>query len=256
MDLFKPSIYQRLFTGSWALEICSWLVATLVLVALRVLLRQFDSKSLSQWPSRLSKNTIIEALSQLAQGCSLVLTVSGLSQLQWLWYRLEKPLKHISCFEEGSRGVIQSIVPLFKQSMSVVIWFGVFSIFLQALISPLAQQALAIQNAISHMAKPKFHSFYYSKLGRIIVTNRFLLVAPSVPLATAILLYLPSMKLTTMTVRCQQMFTSQRGSNLSLVGPVSLDSHAKGTNARPVDAIAKAKQQARAYHTELISKSN
>ncbi|KAL8704139.1 MAG: hypothetical protein Q9201_002689 [Fulgogasparrea decipioides] len=143
-DSLKPSLYERFFTDSWGLEICSWSAATLLLVILLILLKQFDDKSLSQWHSRLSLNTIIAVLSQLAQSCLLVPIASGLRQLQWLWYRTEKPLKDLSYFDESSRGVIESVILLFKRSTSLIVWLGVISMILQALIGPFAQQALAL----------------------------------------------------------------------------------------------------------------
>ncbi|MCJ1475704.1 hypothetical protein MMC13_004367 [Lambiella insularis] len=140
----RPSIYDRYFQDSWWLEFLSWLAATVMLLALLVLLAKFNGKSLSEWHSNLSLNTIIAVVSQLVQAVLIVPIGSCLSQLQWLWYRNKKPLKDFSYFGDASSGLWGSLVLLYKRYASLIVWLGVVCMILQALIGAFAQQALSI----------------------------------------------------------------------------------------------------------------
>lgn len=142
--LANRSLYEHYVTDSWGMEILSWLVAALMLTILLIFLAAFDQKSLSQWHSRLSLNTIIAVLSQLVQACLLLPIARGISQLQWLWYRKNKPLADMSYFDEGSRGLIDSLLLLSKRYTSLLVWLGVIPMILQAFIGPFAQQALSL----------------------------------------------------------------------------------------------------------------
>ncbi len=140
----KRSIYDRYILDSWWLEVLSWLVATVLLLALLILLGHFNKKPLSEWHSKLSLNTIIAVVSQLVQMVLLVPIASSLSQLQWLWYRNRKPLKDISYFQEASTGLGSSLVLLFKRRASLIVWLGVSCMILQTLFGAFAQQALSL----------------------------------------------------------------------------------------------------------------
>ena len=140
----KRSIYDRYVVDSWWLEFLSWLVATVLLLALLILLGHFNNKPLSEWHSKLSLNTIIAVVSQLVQMVLLVPIASSLSQLQWLWYRNRKPLKDISYFQEASTGLGSSLILLFKRRASLIVWLGVSCMILQTLFGAFAQQALSL----------------------------------------------------------------------------------------------------------------
>ena len=115
-----------------------------MLLALLVLLGKFNGKSLSEWPSKLTLNTIIAVVSQLVQMVLLVPIASSLSQLQWLWYLNRKPIKDISYFQDASTGLVSSVVLLYKRHTSLIVWLGVICMILQALFGPFAQQALSL----------------------------------------------------------------------------------------------------------------
>ena len=138
------SIYDRYISDSWWFEFLSWLAATVMLLALLIVFGKFDGKSLSDWHSKLTLNTIIAVLSQLVQMVLLVPIASSLSQLQWLWYRDRKPLKDISYFEDAGTGFVSSMVLLYKRRASLIVWLGVICMILQALFGPFAQQALSL----------------------------------------------------------------------------------------------------------------
>ena len=140
----KPSLYDRYILDSWWFEFSSWLLATVMLLALLILLGKFKGKSLSEWHSKLSLNTIIAVVTQLVQMVLLVPIASSLSQLQWLWYRDRKPLRDISYFQDASTGLMSSFVLLYKRHASLIVWLGVLCMLLQVLFGPFAQQALSL----------------------------------------------------------------------------------------------------------------
>ena len=139
-----PSLYDRYISDSWWFEFLSWLAATVILLALLILLSKFNKRSLSDWHSNLSLNTVIAVLSQLVQMILMVPIASSLSQLQWLWYRNRKPLKDISYFQDASTGLMSSLVLLYKRRASLIVWLGVICMVLQALFGAFAQQALSL----------------------------------------------------------------------------------------------------------------
>ncbi len=140
----RLSIYDRYILDSWWFEFISWLVATVMLIALIILLHQFNQKSLSEWHSSLTLNTIIAVVSQLVQMVLLVPIASSLSQLQWLWYRNKKPLEDISYFQDASTGPMSSLVLLYKRHTSLIVWLGAICMILQVLFGAFAQQALSL----------------------------------------------------------------------------------------------------------------
>lgn len=115
-----------------------------MLLALLILLGKFNGKSLSEWHSNLTLNTIIAVLSQLVQMVVLVPIASSLSQLQWLWYYNRKPLKDISYFQDASTGLMSSLVLLFKRRASLIVWLGAICMIVQASFGAFAQQALSL----------------------------------------------------------------------------------------------------------------
>ena len=140
----RVSLYDRYISDSWWFEFLSLLIATVMLLALLILLGKFNGKSLSQWHSNLTLNTIIAVVSQLVQMVLLVPIASSISQLQWLWYRNRKPLKDIAYFQDASTGLMSSFVLLYKRYASFIVWLGVLCMILQVLFGPFAQQALSL----------------------------------------------------------------------------------------------------------------
>ena len=141
---YKLSLYDRYVRDAWWFEFLSWLLATVMLLALLILLGKFNGKALSEWHSNLTLNTIIAVVSQLVQMVLLVPIASSISQLQWLWYRNRKPLKDISYFQDASTGLMSSLVLLYKRRASLIVWLGVLCMILQVLFGPFAQQALSL----------------------------------------------------------------------------------------------------------------
>ena len=139
-----PSLYERTFTNSWGLEFLGWLSATIMPVILLVILAIFDGKSLSQWHSQLTLNTIIAVLTQIAQMTLIVPITESISQIGWLWVTKKRPLTDLQAFDEASRGPLSSIFLLWKRHENVLVYLAAISMTLQVLFGPFAQQALQL----------------------------------------------------------------------------------------------------------------
>ncbi len=81
------SLWDRLVTNWWGLELAAWLSATLSTFAIVVVFARFDQKPVSSWRSGVTPNALLQILSQIGQTAVLLPVVESISQLKWLWYR-------------------------------------------------------------------------------------------------------------------------------------------------------------------------
>ncbi|KAK1458866.1 hypothetical protein CMEL01_01865 [Colletotrichum melonis] len=89
----------------WWQEIL-WCIASLsAFVALVIVLEKFNQKSLPRWPSGITINTIIAALSTVARTAFLIPVSEGLLQCKWAWFKKRpRPLTDFDMFDQASRG--------------------------------------------------------------------------------------------------------------------------------------------------------
>lgn len=90
---------------SWAMEIVSLLIATGAMIAMIVLLAQYDDHPLPEWPHEITFNTMIALLATLMVAALAVPSSSALSQLKWIRFMTgAAPLSDMEVFDEASRG--------------------------------------------------------------------------------------------------------------------------------------------------------
>lgn len=94
---------------AWWQELLWCLLSIVSVAALAAVLSYFDEKPLPAWPLGLTLNTVIALLATLARTAFIVPVSEGLSQLKWLWYRSNRPLKHFQDFDAASRGLWGSV---------------------------------------------------------------------------------------------------------------------------------------------------
>ena len=110
----QQSLYTRIFSDTWTLEILCWLLALLSLVIIIIVLAVFNGQSLENWHSGLTLNTLISIASQIAQTAVFVPVAASISQLKWIWYSKSRPVAGIGDFDKASRGPIDSLLLITK----------------------------------------------------------------------------------------------------------------------------------------------
>ncbi|KAF4876835.1 hypothetical protein CGCSCA1_v003955 [Colletotrichum siamense] len=94
----------------WWQEILWCIISLVAFVALVLVLKEFNQKPLPRWPSGITLNTIIAALSTIARTAFLIPVSEGLSQSKWAWFKKKpRPLTDFDMFDQASRGPWGSI---------------------------------------------------------------------------------------------------------------------------------------------------
>lgn len=93
----------------WLPELIWSIISIASVAALAGVLSRFDGHRLPEWPLGLTLNTLIAFLATLARAAFVIPVSESLSQLKWLWYRKERPLKDFQDFDSASRGPWGSI---------------------------------------------------------------------------------------------------------------------------------------------------
>ncbi|KAK1722544.1 uncharacterized protein BDZ83DRAFT_582761 [Colletotrichum acutatum] len=107
-----PSVPKQSWSTSlkgWLPELIWSIISIASVAALAGVLSRFDGQRLPEWPLGLTLNTLIAFLATLARAAFVIPVSESLSQLKWLWYRKERPLKDFQDFDSASRGPWGSI---------------------------------------------------------------------------------------------------------------------------------------------------
>lgn len=94
----------RILKGWWQEIICC-VISLAAFAILVIVLKQFNQKPLPRWPSGITLNTIVAALSTIARTAFLIPISEGLSQWKWMWFKKKpRPLADFDMFDQASRG--------------------------------------------------------------------------------------------------------------------------------------------------------
>ena len=96
--------YDAVFTNWWLLEVLSWILGAAALIAVSVILQEYDGKSLSSWTFPITPNSMISLFATISKAALLLPVAEGLGQLKWNWFRNPRPLADIVIFDSASRG--------------------------------------------------------------------------------------------------------------------------------------------------------
>lgn len=111
---------RRTFFGvvtSWTWELLSCLLAIGALIGILVVLKQFNGKSLQDWPYHFTINTLVSILVTIIKVAIVVPLAEGISQLKWSWYkRRENALADMVVFDSASRGIFGASRLLFTRN--------------------------------------------------------------------------------------------------------------------------------------------
>jgi hypothetical protein len=97
---------KHLNGGSWTVEITSFAIALMSLAAVIGVLAYYDGKSMPNWPTSVTLNTLIALLIAIANAALASPLQQGLSQLKWINFKRERrPLTDMEAFDDASRGM-------------------------------------------------------------------------------------------------------------------------------------------------------
>jgi hypothetical protein len=119
-----PSVIRSTITTTkslihklWIIEVFAACVSVLTLGILFVVLHAFDKRKVANkgFFSGLP-TTLVNALSSIMRTSMLLPVVTALAQLQWSWFKEERPLVDFETFDDATRGVLGSILFLTKMT--------------------------------------------------------------------------------------------------------------------------------------------
>lgn len=105
---------QSNFLGSgWNFEILNCLIAVGFLVAIIVVLYNFDGKPVPDWPYGITLNALVSVLSTAMKAGMVCIATESLSQLKWSWFNQGNKLSDLALLDAASRGPAGALIALF-----------------------------------------------------------------------------------------------------------------------------------------------
>ena len=97
----------------WVVEILWSLVGVGCVIAIVVVLAQFDGKQPPEWQFGITLNTFLAFLASLAKAALLHPVTEGVGQLRWTWYsRNARPVGDLEVFDSATRGTFSGLALL------------------------------------------------------------------------------------------------------------------------------------------------
>jgi len=84
LDRANSSIKHPLYL--WSLEISSSVAALAALVAIIVVLIEFDNRPLPDWPHNITLNTVVSLLQQVLNLGLTIVVGESIAQAKWIWF--------------------------------------------------------------------------------------------------------------------------------------------------------------------------
>lgn len=121
----KRTLYAKLVTDWWLVELLAVAVGIACIVALCAVLKKYDNQPANRFNSlfgvNITLNTLISILSTLGRAALLLAVAECISQLKWKWYRSnDRPLADLDVFDQASRGAWGGFLLLWKINVRYV----------------------------------------------------------------------------------------------------------------------------------------
>lgn len=103
------------YSDWWLPEILGWIISLLCMVAIIVVLNQFDNRPLPVWSYGITLNTVISILATIAKIAFMLPITEGISQLKWTMYtsKQSRTLSDFDDVDQASRGLFGSARVIF-----------------------------------------------------------------------------------------------------------------------------------------------
>ncbi|KAK6857373.1 hypothetical protein PG995_007560 [Apiospora arundinis] len=148
-DTTPDKIQYRVFTH-WKWEILSLLLSIGIVVAMFVLLVEFNDKLVADWRFPINLTTLLALLATVMRAALFVPITSIISQAKWRWFGDKpRPLQDLQDIDSGSRSMLGaiSLVPLAARA-SVPTLIAVALSVVSLGIGPFVQQAVGTQTCV------------------------------------------------------------------------------------------------------------
>lgn len=141
---FKKLAYDlRAFSRRvlWLNETMSLLISCIALALIAAILAAYQDKTLPEWPSLISINSLISIFTSVLKAAMLFPIAEGISELKWAWFTKPRHLNEMDRFDAASRGPLGSLT-LFNRSRISLASLGALITILALAIDPFTQQIL------------------------------------------------------------------------------------------------------------------
>lgn len=135
-------IWNGLVLNTWFLEILAMLLSVSCMIAIFVVLKVYDGRSIPQLPYGITLNALISILATASKTALLYLVGSALSQLKWCWFQKDRRVQDIQSFDDASRGPWGSVILLLELKWRSFASIGALVTILALAFDPFVQQVL------------------------------------------------------------------------------------------------------------------
>lgn len=163
----KPEAWWRIEVLTiWWLEVVCCFLFVGAFVAIFATIWTHEGRPLPEWPYHLTINTLIAIYVVILKAALLLVTAQGLGQLKWQWFERERPLNHLTTFDEASRGAWGSLTLLWMlKGRHMIASCGAFITVAALLVDPFAQQVISSYQCMlpvqsSQATIPRTNFFY------------------------------------------------------------------------------------------------
>lgn len=128
--------FLEVLPRGWSIEILSCIMSLAALVAIIIVLKEYDQQTMPSWPLGITLNTLLAFLTAISQAGFFNPVFQGLSQMKWNWFvDKDKPLADFEKFDNASRGSWGSFLLVFSMKGRLVSLIHHFASYLFPLAS-------------------------------------------------------------------------------------------------------------------------
>ncbi|KAL2065319.1 hypothetical protein VTL71DRAFT_2988 [Oculimacula yallundae] len=130
------------FAWTWKWELLSLLGTTMSLIAIVIILNQYDGKPSPRWPHAITLNTLVSVFATLLKAMMMMAVAECISQLKWIWFKNPRSLSDLTTFENASRGPWGSVQLLFTLQFHHLAVLGALVTVVTIAVDPFVQQTI------------------------------------------------------------------------------------------------------------------
>ncbi|XXH01984.1 hypothetical protein Hte_008348 [Hypoxylon texense] len=132
----------------WTAQVLALLGAGLCLVAMSILLVEFDRRPIFSWHG-VTLNALISILSTASKGGLLLSVEEATSQWKWILFsRRPRPLMDFDRIDEASRGPLGSLTLIWRLKRGSFVRLGAVIVLLALALDPFAQQLIQLRQEL------------------------------------------------------------------------------------------------------------